>query len=142
MSRWSTAAVYARMLWWLSIWASAIFSIIAGLSHDAQFLGVDFTGYFFFYAIVCLIYLLCAEIVPQFWWLVTFPWRLRSRPLAAVGVVAAVALWLSPLLAVLPHYYGPAIQLVCANMSVIAIVALYRLARYRRKQAFAAESKS
>jgi hypothetical protein len=62
--------------------------------------------------------------------------------LAAVGVVAAVALWLAPLLAVLPHYYGPAIQLVCANVSVIAIVALYRLARYRRKQAFAAESKS
>ncbi len=134
MSRWSTAVTYARMLWWLSIWAFAIFAVIAGFRHDAQFFGVDFTGFFFFYAIACLIYLLCTEIVPPFWWLVTFPWRLRSRPVVAVSVVAAVALWLAFLLAVLPHYYGPAVQLVCANVSVIAIVALYRFARYRRRK--------
>jgi hypothetical protein len=126
------------MLWWLSIWAFAIFAVIAEFRHDARFFGVDFTGFFAFYAIACLIYLFCVEIVPPFWWLVTSPWRLRSRPLAAISIVAAVALWLALwlalLLAVLPHYYGPAVQLICAIVSELVVIALYRFARYRRRK--------
>lgn len=139
--RWQAQWIYVSMCWWLYIWAVASFITIAGLRHDAQFFGVDFTGFIFFNGILCLIYIFFAKIAPSFWWLATLPWRLRPRPLAAVGVVAAVALWLAFLLVVIPRYYGPAAQLVSSSATVIAVVSLYRFACYRRrKRDYLAES--
>jgi uncharacterized membrane protein YvlD (DUF360 family) len=83
------------LCWWLYVWAVAVLLTVAEFRHDARFFGVDFIGFFAFSGIVCLIYLFVAEIVPPFWWLLTLPWHVRSRPLAAVGIVAAVALWLA-----------------------------------------------
>lgn len=128
------------LCWWLYVWAVAVLLTVAEFRHDARFFGVDFIGFFALSGIVCLIYLFVAEIVPPFWWLLTLPWHVRSRPLAAVDIVAAVALWLALLLAVIPHYYGPSVQLVCASVSLIVVVALYRFARYGRKRGHLAAS--
>jgi len=132
--RWSALWANMTLVWYLSLWVFAVFACIAAVRQDARFFSVDFTGFFFFYGIVCLIYIFCTEIVPPFWWLVTLPWRLRSRTLAAVGVVAVVALWLTLLLAVIPRYYGPSVQLVCAIVSELVVIALYRFVRYRRRK--------
>jgi hypothetical protein len=133
-SKWRALWTNVTLCWWLYVWAVDVFMGVAWFRHDARFWGVDFTGFFIVNAIGALIYVVVADVVPPFWWLVTLPWQLRSRPLAAVGIVVTIALWLALLLAVIPRYYGPTAQLVSASVSVIVIVALYRFARYRRRK--------
>lgn len=140
-SKWRALWTNVTLCWWLYVWAVGVFTGIAWFRHDARFFGVDFTGFFIVNAIAALIYVVVADIVPPFWWLVALPWRLRSRPLAAVGVVVAVALWLALLLVVILRYYGPSAQLVSSSLTIIAVVGLYRFARYRRrKRSLLAES--
>lgn len=132
--RWAAIRTRVSLYWWIYIWAVASFVGIAALRHDGRFWGVDFTVFFVFNTIAGFIYVFLADIVPPFWWLLTLPWWLRSRPLAAAFVVTAIALWLALLLVVIPNYYGPSGRLVGASVSVVGVIVLYRFAQYRRRR--------
>ena len=138
MSRWTAVIEYTRMLWWLYLWLGGMTLLAMSASNNhMQLFGLDASGFAVVYVVSLLVAGFYLQVLPSLWWLITLPWRLRSRPLATVGVIAAFAVWLNLLLGVMSHVYHATGQLLFGSFSLTSLIGLYRFITYRRdKQAY------